>query len=88
MNKPGGKDNNRPTPLEPVGSVQRTRFQLPPEILEWATQNADMDEYAAALLDMHDTGGGWESHDFMAELEAIAQPDERRSSSPPNAAPG
>jgi hypothetical protein len=49
------------------------RERIPPEILEWARQTFDEEEFLAHVREIEGTGGlGLE--DFIAELEARARP--------------
>ena len=45
------------------------REQIPPEILEWARQTFDEDEFLAHVREVEATGG-LRLEDFIAELEA------------------
>lgn len=57
--KPDEPDQSEPFPREPV----------PPDILEWARQTFDQEEYLAQVRELEATGG-LHLEDFIAELEA------------------
>lgn len=48
---------------------------ITPEIMEWARQNFDEEEFIAGLRQIRETGG-WQLKDFIQELEKEAQPRE------------
>jgi hypothetical protein len=48
------------------------RERIPPEILEWARQTFDEDEFLAHVREIEATGG-LQLDDFIAELEARAK---------------
>jgi hypothetical protein len=49
------------------------RETIPPEILEWARQTLDEEEFLARVREI-ETTGGLRLEDFIAELEARARP--------------
>jgi hypothetical protein len=51
-----------PFPIEPV----------PPELLEWARQTFNEEEFLAELREMRAEGGGLQLEDFLAEIKAQA----------------
>lgn len=53
-----------PDPLEPI-----PRETIPPEILEWARQTFDKEEFLAEIREIEATGG-LHLEDFIAEIEA------------------
>jgi hypothetical protein len=53
-----------PLPFEPF-----RREPVPPDILEWARQTFDKEEYLAQVRELEATGG-LHLEDFIAELEA------------------
>jgi len=59
--KPG-----QPNPSEPF-----PREAIPPDILEWARQTFDEDEYIKRIREM-EAEGGFELDEFIAEVEARA----------------
>ena len=60
-------------PNEPNQSEPFPRERIPPEILEWARQTFDEDEFLAHVREIEATGG-LRLGDFIAELEARARP--------------
>lgn len=60
--KPDPSDLSEPFPRE----------RIPPEILEWARQTLDEDDFLAHLREIEATGG-LRLEDFLAELEARAR---------------
>jgi hypothetical protein len=61
--KPGQQNPSEPFPREPI----------PPDVLEWARQTFDEEEFLARLREMEAEGGGLPLEDFIAELEARAR---------------
>ena len=59
--KPGQPNPSEPFPREPI----------PPDILEWARQTFDEEEYIRLMREM-ETEGGFELDEFIAEVEARA----------------
>ena len=57
-----------PNPSEPF-----PREAIPPEIVEWARQTFDEEEFLAAVREMEAAGGGLHLEDFIAEIEARAR---------------
>ena len=57
-----------PNPSEPF-----PREAIPPEILEWARQTFDEEEFRAHIREMEAAGGGLRLEDFIAEVEARAR---------------
>jgi len=49
------------------------RQPIPPEIVEWARQTFDEEEFLAQLREMEAEGGGLPLEAFIAEIEAIAR---------------
>jgi len=60
--KPDQSNQSEPFPRE----------RIPPEILEWARQTFDEEEFLAHLREIEATGG-LRLEDFIAELEARAR---------------
>jgi hypothetical protein len=60
--KPDQSDQSEPFPRE----------KIPPEILEWARQTFDEQEFLAHVREI-ETTGGLRLEDFIAELEARAR---------------
>jgi hypothetical protein len=60
--KPDKPDQPEPFPREPI----------PPEILEWARQTFNEEEFLAELREIEATGG-LRLEDFIAEVEARAR---------------
>jgi hypothetical protein len=58
---------NQPNPPEPF-----PRERIPPELLEWARQTFDEEEFLAEVREIEATGGQ-RLEDFIAELEARAR---------------
>lgn len=56
-------------PDEPEQSEPFPREAIPPDILEWARQTFNQDEFMAELREIEATGGV-RLEDFIAELEA------------------
>ena len=48
------------------------RHKVPPEILEWARQTFDEEEFLAQVREIEKTGG-LQLEDFIAEIEARAR---------------
>lgn len=48
------------------------RSPLSPEIIEWARQTIDMDDFMAQVREIESTGGR-ELKDFIADIEAAAR---------------
>jgi hypothetical protein len=60
--KPDQPDQSKPSP----------RDKIPPELIEWARQTFDEEEFLAQLREMEATGG-LQLEDFIAELEATVR---------------
>jgi len=60
--KPDQSDHSEPFPRE----------KIPPEILEWARQTLDLEEFLAQVREIEVTGG-LRLEDFIAELESRAR---------------
>ena len=60
----------KPNPSNPSEPFPRER--IPPEILEWARQTFDEEEFLAHVREIEATGG-LRLEDFLAELEARAR---------------
>jgi len=58
---------NQPNPSEPF-----PRQSIPPELVEWARQTFDEEEFLAEVREIEATGGQ-RLEDFIAELEARAR---------------
>jgi hypothetical protein len=58
---------NQPNPPEPF-----PRERIPPELVEWARQTFDEQEFLAEVREIEATGGQ-RLEDFIAELEARAR---------------
>ena len=58
---------NQPNPSEPF-----PRQSIPPELVEWARQTLDEEEFLAEVREIEATGGQ-RLEDFIAELEARAR---------------
>jgi hypothetical protein len=58
---------DQPNPSEPF-----PRERIPPEILEWARQTFDEEEFLTHVREIEATGG-LRLEDFLAELEARAR---------------
>jgi hypothetical protein len=58
---------NQPNPPEPF-----PREKIPPELLEWARQTFDEEEFLEEVREIEATGGH-RLEDFIAELEARAR---------------
>ena len=61
--KPDQTNPNEPFPHD----------RIPPEILEWARQTFDEEEFLARVREM-EAAGGLRLEDFIAEVEARARP--------------
>ena len=59
----GHPDLPEPFPREPI----------PPEIVEWARQTFDEEEFLACLREMEAEGGGLPLEQFIAEIELRAR---------------
>jgi hypothetical protein len=59
-----------PDPANPSAPFPRER--IPPEILEWARQTFDEEQFLRQVREIEATGG-LELKDFIAELEARAR---------------
>ena len=59
-------------PDQPKPSESFPREAIPPELLEWARQTFDEEEFLAQVHEMEATGG-LQLEDFIAELEARAR---------------
>lgn len=59
-------------PDQPHQSEPFSRETIPPEILEWARQTFDEEEFLRHVREIEATGG-LHLEDFIAELEAIAK---------------
>jgi hypothetical protein len=57
-----------PNPPEPF-----PREAIPPEIVEWARQTFDEEEFLARVHEIETAGGGLKLEDFIAEVEARAR---------------
>ena len=60
----------KPDPSPPSEPFPRER--VPPDILAWARQTFDEDEFLAQVREIEATGG-LALEDFIAELEALAR---------------
>jgi len=60
--KPEQSNQSEPFPREPI----------PPEILEWARQTIDEDEFLTRVREI-ETTGGLQLEDFITEVEARAR---------------
>jgi hypothetical protein len=60
-------------PHQPDQSEPFPREALPPEIVAWARQTFDEEEFLAHIREIEATGGV-RLEDFIAELEARARP--------------
>jgi hypothetical protein len=58
---------DQPNPPEPF-----PREAIPPELLEWARQTFDEDEFLAQVREL-EAAGGFQLEDFIAEVEARAR---------------
>jgi hypothetical protein len=58
---------DQPNPTEPF-----PRETIPPELVEWARQTFDEEEFLAQLREI-ETTGGLQLEDFIAEVEARAR---------------
>jgi hypothetical protein len=59
-------------PDQPNQSEPFPRETIPPEIVEWARQTFDEEEFLARVREIEATGG-LQLEDFIAELEARAK---------------
>jgi hypothetical protein len=59
-------------PDEPSPPESFVREAIPPELLEWARQTFDEEEFLAQVHEMEATGG-LKLEDFLPELEARAR---------------
>lgn len=57
-----------PNPLEPF-----PRDAIPKEVVEWARQTFDEEEFLARVHEIEDPGGALRLEDFIAEIEARAR---------------
>jgi len=48
-------------------------YPVPPELLEFARQTFNEEEFMAELREMRASGGGLRLEDFIAELEELAR---------------
>jgi hypothetical protein len=67
---PAGEQSMKPDPSNPPESFPRET--IPPEILAWARQTFDEEEFLADMREIEATGGV-RLEDFIAELEARAR---------------
>lgn len=58
---------NQPNPPEPF-----PREPIPPELVEWARQTFDEEEFLAQVRELQ-ASGGLQREDFIAEVEARAR---------------
>ena len=58
---------DQPNPTEPI-----PRKAIPPELLEWARQTFDEEEFLAQVHEVKATGGS-QLEDFLPEVEARAR---------------
>jgi hypothetical protein len=58
-----------PEPPEPPFPI----YPVPPELLEFARQTFNEEEFLAELREMGAAGGGYQLEDFIAELEELAR---------------
>ena len=61
--EPDPQNPPEPFPREPI----------PPDLVEWARQTFDEEEFLAHLREMEAEGGGQPLEDFIAEIEARAR---------------
>ena len=61
--EPGQQNTPEPFPREAI----------PPEIVEWARQTFDEEDFLARLREMEAEGGGLQLEEFIAEVEARAR---------------
>ena len=66
--EPEQPDQSEPFPREPI----------PPDLLEWARQTFDEEEFLAHLREMEAEGGGLRLEDFIADIECKRDQSERR----------
>jgi hypothetical protein len=59
-------------PDEPNQSEPFPREAIPPELVEWARQTFDEEDFLAQVREIEATGG-LQLHDFIAEVEARAR---------------
>lgn len=59
---------DQPNPSEPF-----PREPIPPELVEWARQTFDEEEFLAQVREI-ETTGGLRLEDFIADVEARARP--------------
>jgi hypothetical protein len=59
------------TPRQPDTPEPFPREPIPPDILEWARQTFDEEEYTRLMRQM-EAEGGFQLDDFIAEVEARA----------------
>ena len=59
-------------PNQPNQSEPFPRERIPPELLEWARQTFDEEEFLAEVREI-EASGGQRLEDFIAELEARAR---------------
>jgi hypothetical protein len=64
------RQSMKPDPSNPPEPFPRER--IPPEILEWARQTFDEEEFLAQVLEIEATGGV-RLEDFIAEVESRAK---------------
>ena len=57
------------TPDQPNPSAPVPRESIPPEIIEWARQTFDEEEFLARMREIEATGG-LRLEDFLSEIEA------------------
>jgi hypothetical protein len=55
---------NPPSPPEHI-----PRDPIPPDIVEWARQTFDEEQFLTHVRDI-ETSGGWKLEDFLSELES------------------
>ncbi len=60
-------NSGQPNPSEPF-----PREAIPPEIVEWARQTFDEEEFLAQIREIEESGG-LQLDDFIAEIEARAR---------------
>jgi hypothetical protein len=58
-----------PNPPDPPFPI----YPVPPELLEFARQTFNEEEFLAELREMRAAGGGYQLEDFITELEELAR---------------
>ena len=73
--------NGELTARQPTPAAAPLSVKLPPELMEWARQDFNEEEFLAGLREIQETGG-LELKDFIQELEQEATPRDSSTGCP------